>query len=207
MLQCWHHLGFGHRSGHLQLEHCMLLLRLDLVDWWVKVLLGSCFQCGARWRDQILGFVSCLSSCCSVATDLNLCRKGLTKWMKIVAEWLGACAVLYDLKVVFLNPVRTSVLQPRARYLICGVFYGLFILTLRFVVVPIFSAASHPNITAFQVKMNLTFIQHRSVVTSQFPCSRVQRNAIEASYKRTFRLDLGKLWLNLTKFLVIFIFN
>ena len=38
----------------------------------------------------------------------------------------------------------------------------------------LFSAASHHSITAFQVKINLTFMRHRNAVTSQFPCRTVQ---------------------------------
>ena len=36
------------------------------------------------------------------------------------------------------------------------------------------SAVSHRSITAFQVKMNSTFMRDRNAVTSQFLCSRVQ---------------------------------
>ena len=52
------------------------------------------------------------------------------------------------------------------------------------------SAASHRSFTAFQVKMNLTFMRHHSAVTSQFLCSRVQcgnathRNCGVLNYKK-----------------------
>ena len=39
------------------------------------------------------------------------------------------------------------------------------------------TTASHCSITAFQVKMNLTFMRHRNVVTSH-ECVERQRNAI-----------------------------
>ena len=45
------------------------------------------------------------------------------------------------------------------------------------VVVPIYrllSVASHHSFTAFQVKLNLTFVRHWNAITSQFLCSRVQ---------------------------------
>ena len=54
---------------------------------------------------------------------------------------------------------------------------GLFILHRNCMVVLIhwlLSAASHCSITAFQVKMILTFMQHRNAVTLPFLCSRVQ---------------------------------
>ena len=52
-----------------------------------------------------------------------------------------------------------------------------FILHRNCAAVPIYrllSAASHRSITAYQVKMNLTFMQHRNAVTSQFLCSWAQ---------------------------------
>ena len=54
---------------------------------------------------------------------------------------------------------------------------GLFILYHNCVAVLIYwllSAASHHSITAFQVKMNLTFMRHSNPVALQFLCSRVQ---------------------------------
>ena len=54
---------------------------------------------------------------------------------------------------------------------------GLFILTLHYVAMPIYRllfAWSHHSITAFQVKMNLNFMQHRNAVTSQYLCRRVK---------------------------------
>ena len=53
---------------------------------------------------------------------------------------------------------------------------GPFILHRNCVAVRIYRllfTASHRNITAFQVKMNLTFMQYRNAVTSQFLCSRM----------------------------------
>ena len=59
------------------------------------------------------------------------------------------------LKLIMLRSIHTT-LQLR-----CGTNISL-------------SAASHRNITAFRVKMNLTFMRHRNAVTLQFLCSRVQ---------------------------------
>ena len=55
-----------------------------------------------------------------------------------------------------------------------------FILHRNCVAVPIhaiyrlLSAASHRGITAFQVKMSLTFMRHSNAVTLQFLCRKVQ---------------------------------
>ena len=54
---------------------------------------------------------------------------------------------------------------------------GPFILHHNCVAVPIYrllSATNHRSFTAFQVKMNLTFMRHRKAVTSQFLCRKVQ---------------------------------
>ena len=57
-------------------------------------------------------------------------------------------------------------------------FTGPFVLHRNCVAVPIYrllSATGHRSFTAFQVKMNITFMQHSNAVTLQFLCRRVQR--------------------------------
>ena len=54
---------------------------------------------------------------------------------------------------------------------------GPFIVYSNCIAVPIYrllSVASHRSFTAFQVKINLTFMRHRNALTSQFLCRRVQ---------------------------------
>ena len=73
----------------------------------------------------------------------------------------------------------TGILLYRLCYNNALLYKGLFILHSNCIAVPIYqlhvlSAASHRSTTAFQVKMNLTFMRHSNAVTSQFLCSRVQ---------------------------------
>ena len=65
------------------------------------------------------------------------------------------------------TPKGTFILTPQ---LCCGAYIHL-------TYIDYISAASHHSITTFQVKMNLTFMRHRSAVTLK-ACAVWQRNAL-----------------------------
>ena len=94
--------------------------------------------------------------------------------------WLGVQFPLKEIKTSSSKRDKLYKTTPIQSHFLVNppkVSKGPFILHRNCVAVAIYrflSAAGHRSFTAFQVKMNLTFMRHCSAVPSQFLCRRVQ---------------------------------
>ena len=117
----------------------------------------------------------------------------LTKNPAFLHYFHGEFVICFEIYVYFLASEDDKWVSWPAKIL-ASPFKGLFILHGNCDAVPIYqllSAASHRSFTAFQVKMNVTFMRHRNAVTSQFPCRMVQcGKATQLRYSMNGRFTL-----------------